>query len=257
MSIKKLSSNEDYSKLSRYGDTDDHHSHGTSTRRGGKISTLNQRKSSTLIDTITVDSGESEHAVNDESVFQAMKPIESIKLELADGSTRGAEGKGVALVKLHSTLLELSDVHFVPSLSLIVLSCSRIDRSGIEVHIADEKFSFFYRKPKNTMIGATYVDVKDRLYTLCISKRRIGKSQPSTSVKSYKCISNGNKRCTNSSSELWHRHIGHANNKVIQHMIRSKRYGMGIKDNRTTQVWETCVLTKQCTAPSHEHLIKH
>lgn len=63
-SIKPLT-DDGHSKLSRYSDTNDHHSHDTKTRRGRKISTLSQRTSDTSIATITVNSGASKHASND------------------------------------------------------------------------------------------------------------------------------------------------------------------------------------------------
>lgn len=83
--------------------TKNHHSAtDTNVRRDGSISTLKNRSKAESTVSNTIDSGASEHAVNGQSLFQTLKPIEPVTLKLADGSMAMAEGKRSVLVQVHT-----------------------------------------------------------------------------------------------------------------------------------------------------------
>lgn len=94
-------------------------------------------------DTIMIDIGVSEHAVNAQSLFQSIDPVDNVKLELADVSSAGAIASGTVLVELQHAKLLLRKVYLVVSLKSNILSCSKINQRGATTQIARNNCIFY------------------------------------------------------------------------------------------------------------------
>lgn len=119
-------------------------------------------------DTIMIDSGASEHAVNDKSFFRTLDPGDNVALKLADGSSAGAIARATVLVELQYTSLLLRNVYLVPYLKSNILPRSRPDWRGIPTQIAWNNCTSYYRKERNQIVGKAALNKKEGLYYLRI-----------------------------------------------------------------------------------------
>lgn len=77
-----------------------------------------------------------EHVVVYKEASGSIKEVDTVQVELADGTIVAATHKSVVSVNLGSTIQNLSSVYYTPGLSFNTLPCLRLDEHGIPTLIA-------------------------------------------------------------------------------------------------------------------------
>lgn len=107
--------------------------------------------------TVTLDRGAMEHAANDLRYFKSLERIPDIKLELADGRQTFANHKNIVHINPHGQRIILKETYYTPTLLLNLLSCSRMDKHGINTVFANNTCTLLNRddtssKPEKALI---------------------------------------------------------------------------------------------------------
>lgn len=190
-----------------------------------------------------VDSGCSDHLVNDESLFDSLKPLKSpVEIAVAkDGESIIAEYSGtVKLVSnVNGRLIDCSvdNVLYVPELRCNLFSVLRVDEAGMKVSYENGKV-IIQRGSDIVASGSRY----GRLYRLDLfSNKHEANEALLTCGRIPKNL------------ELWHRRFGHLNAKSLSKMIQSDMVvGLDLKSNvsdKSVVICEPCVIGKQSRKP--------
>lgn len=181
-----------------------------------------------------VDSGASDHLVNDLSILTNVREIPSFTIEVAKEGQSLSVSKGGAMpvltfVKGREIELDFSNVCFVPGLSHNLLSVSRLDEFGFTFGIENGVLSCY----KNEQL--IFEAIKHNgLYW--------------TSFEPLKHRAHASKKSMDL-NELWHRPLGHINMYKVSKMANGAVNG--IKKDITSELGfcECCVKCKQTRLP--------
>lgn len=190
-----------------------------------------------------IDSGCSDHLVNDRALFDKLEPLESpVEIAVAkNGETILAKHSGtvrvLALVQGKYTECFVNNVLFVPELRCNLFSVLRVDQIGMKVTYQSGKV-WIHRGSELVACGSRY----GKLYRLDFFTEERGASE---SLMSCGRISKD--------LELWHRRFGHLNTKSIEKLIREEMV-VGLKPtsgcaDKQIVVCEPCVTGKQTRKP--------
>lgn len=113
-----------------------------------RIGPINKRSLETMI----VDSGESEHVAQSLYCFRDLQDTDELKLELAEGSIAKASIKRRVDIQMGNRSILLSNVHFIPSLRSGILSCSKLGENRISTTNARGKCTLTTRKDNNRIL---------------------------------------------------------------------------------------------------------
>lgn len=189
-----------------------------------------------------IDSGCSDHLVNDEDLFDELRPLEKpIEIAVAkDGESIVARHSGT--VRLSSVVdgeavpCIINNVLFVPSLRFNLFSVLNVEMKGMKVVFGDGKVKIY----NGSQVVATGVR-RGKLYELNL--------YANSDYASESMLTCG--RITKD-LELWHRRFGHLNMNQLEQLI-GKRMVNGLSPtknlSRSEIVCEPCVVGKQTRKP--------
>lgn len=203
-----------------------------------------------LSNEMMIDSGASEHVVNDVRFFETIEPIQGIQVELANDTVVTATGKGTVPVDVSGSRIPLTNVHYIPDLKMNLLSCTRLDGDGITSVISRNRCKLFDRENKNSLLGSIPKRKSDGLYvTRIVMPKRITSAAVRLVIKLRRDSDpNQTREC------IWHKRMGHISQGVVRHMITDGRYGM--KRSKPQNVdCPTCTQTRQTKPPAIGKLI--
>jgi hypothetical protein len=112
-------------------------------------------------------------------------------------------------------VLKLTDVLYVPSLPINLISVSRLDDDGFDCHFGNDKCKIMFN---HKCVGLAFR--QDELYLLSLSKNVNAMSTENENVFSSMNVGNKRKIIHNVSSKLWHYHFGHILRKRIERLIK-------------------------------------
>lgn len=190
-----------------------------------------------------IDSGCCDHLVNDESLFDSLKPLDNpIEIAVAkDGESITAEYSGtVKLVSnVNGKLIDCSveNVLLVPELRCNLFSVLRVDEAGMKVSYENGKV--IIQRGSDTVASGSRVG---KLYRLNLFSNKRGADKALLTCGRIP-----------KNLELWHRRFGHLNAKSLAKMIRSDMVvGMSVKNgepDKSVVICESCVIGKQSRKP--------
>lgn len=190
-----------------------------------------------------IDSGCSDHLVNDKALFEDLKPLrDPIEIAIAkDGESIVAKCSGtvkvISCVGGKRTECTVENVLYVPELRCNLFSVMRIDEAGMRVVYEGGKVKIYHQSKivaSGTRVG--------KLYQLDFWKAGRSKSESLLSCGRIP-----------KDLELWHRRYGHLNAKSLEQLFRCEmvtgvKCPVGANDNNII-VCEPCVLGKQTRKP--------
>lgn len=182
-----------------------------------------------------IDSGATCHIVNDKSFFSSFDENHRENVNVANGETVKAEGRGSGVVcvinddKVES-FIKLTDVLFVPSIESNLVSVRRLTEIGYELNFK-EKICEIKLKGRNLAVA----DASTNLYKL---------RQPNK--KALAAITHHNNNCIH----YWHRVLGHRDPEVVK-SLDSQLLVSGVKlVNCGVKCYcEVCLLGKMTRLP--------
>lgn len=190
-----------------------------------------------------IDSGCSDHLVNDKSLFVELRELEHpVEIAIAkDGET--IEAKQAGTVKVTSVVngkeikCSVKNVLYVPELRCNLFSVIRCDEAGMKVVFESESVQI-YRDSEMVATGSRV----GKLYRLDLF---VDSRNASDSLLSFGRVP--------ANLELWHRRFGHLNARSLEKLI-SEDMCVGLKlngrqKNDTVIVCEPCVEAKQTRNP--------
>lgn len=190
-----------------------------------------------------IDSGCSDHLVNDKSLLEDLRPLsDPIEIAIAkDGESITAKYSGtvkvVSRVGGKDSVCTVQNVLFVPELRCNLFSVMRIDEAGMRVVYEGGKVKIYHRSE------------------VVASGMRAGKLYQLDFWKTNRGLSESLLTCGRvpKTMELWHRRYGHLNAKSLDQVFRS---GMVIgvncpldENGKNVVMCEPCVLGKQTRKP--------
>lgn len=177
-----------------------------------------------------LDSGSSDHLVNDADVFSTLNKLSSpVIINVAkDGETLEARKKGVIEgVSNRGVQMKINDVLYIPDLRDNLMSVKKLAKAGISVLFCGNEATL---RKENTVIATAYL--KGSLYEL--------------EVKFNKPFANA---CQAEVNDLWHRRLGHINQQALSKLVQQNMVeGIGTKPDKVG-FCEPCVQGKQCREP--------
>lgn len=173
---------------------------------------------------IMVDSGASDHVVNDMTLFQTLNPAQNIKVELANCARVTTTVNRTVWIGVNGIPIILWTVHYIPTLKLIIISCNRFGEKAVTTNIANEQCSLFSWRDGNKFVGRIQKQDQDGLFVdqVVPPKREL-------TVKIIAVIIALNSISSRESLDrysLWNRRMGHVSDGVIRKMISCGWYDM-------------------------------
>lgn len=184
-----------------------------------------------------LDSGASEHICNEKSVFSSMCRINQVKINLADDTTIEADEAGVVDIYLEQAdnmeedipynTLSLQHVLYVPSSSMSILSCAKLDEHDITTTFAHGVCAMTDRSDDNMLLGYAPRRSCDNLYEVAgfASGERNENSIRLGIVRNMVARQKKLKGV-----HLWHRRLGHVAKSTIRNMDKGIVTGMDLNE---------------------------
>jgi len=199
-----------------------------------------------------VDRGRTSHMTFDKSYFIKFKPIRG-KVYLA-GRNNVIESKGIGTIKVKVqddegkiNYVSMYDVVYVPTLRNNLLSVMRLMDRELEVNFVDRTVKICSKKSGevivvgeciNSHIVVDMIPIKENSTNECNNAYINNKSnKDATSDKFNENIEN-----------IWHRRLGHVNNKYIQRLIKENLV-IGINNKLREINCEACKICKLSRMP--------
>lgn len=190
-----------------------------------------------------IDSGCSDHLVNDRSLFDDLKRLKCpVEIAIAkDGESVLAEHAGTVKVlsRVGGSFVEctVKNVLYVPDLRCNLFSVMRVDEAGMRVIYEDGEVKI-YSGTKLVATGAR----SGKLYRLDLFRSKCGANSSMLSCGRIP-----------KNLELWHRRYGHLNARSLQKLLCGELVsGMklpGSNQDKSVIVCEPCVIGKQTRKP--------
>ena len=155
-----------------------------------------------------IDSGCSDHLVNDKSLFEDLRPLKNpVEIAVAkDDATILAEYAGTIKVisNVYGKQIEctVTNVLYVPNLRCNLFSVMRVDKAGMTVVYENGQVEI--RRGSEVVACGSRVG---KLYELDLCSQKSAVDSMMTSGRLSKSL------------ELWHRRLGHLNARGIEHLI--------------------------------------
>ncbi|KXJ68982.1 hypothetical protein RP20_CCG000687 [Aedes albopictus] len=189
-----------------------------------------------------LDSGASDHLVNDRKLFTELRPLEEpVEIAVAkDGETIVAKHSGT--VKVVSVIGDktidctIKEVLYVPKLRCNLFSVVKVERAGMKIVFEAGKAKIY----RDSEIVAC-AERRDKLYELQFQSVGHSASSLLTCGRVRKDL------------ELWHRRFGHLSDKSLEELMRNDmvsglpRKNSSMKNN--TVACEPCIAGKQTRKP--------
>ncbi|KAL1449198.1 hypothetical protein WDU94_000417 [Cyamophila willieti] len=239
---KKFSQNE-YEHAYEFKKHDNKHSYEDKNENKGKQSVLlDENKFAFLIHNselakscdlntvrLVVDSGATDHIINDERVYSVCHELESpVYISTAKN---GPILKAYKIGDIHTEECVLKNVLYAPDLSVNLLSVQKLVQSGAEVTFKkDGVYVIKNQKPvftSNLPYPIFYVDFRLK--------------QP--------CHSANQAFAVKSSNIDWHRRLGHVSDSKLDILLKNDYIKDKLKSSDENVICETCVKSKQTRLP--------
>lgn len=163
---------------------------------------------------IIPDSRRSEQVVLDVNLFISLEQAESTWVELVNGIVVIISGKGSMTTGTGIEWYKPGTVYYIPSLQVIIMSCSRRDKNGATTSIAKGHCSLYYRKNNNELLSRVTKRELDGLYIgRMLLPRKIMSGSVPTIIRSRAPVGLAWRR-----EFIWHCQFGHASPDSIKHM---------------------------------------
>lgn len=184
-----------------------------------------------------VDSGASDHFINDEKYFNG----QYIDLRTPISVSVAKDGQKMVATKLGTIITEsftIKNVLFVKDLKANLLSVRKIEQAGLSVTF--ENNSVVVSKEKHIVFQAT---CNDRVYSVKFKLKGESVAQKACTLKANQC------------NILWHRRLGHPSNEKMKQLQREQYINISGSDGKDI-ICEICVKSKQTRGRFQKYNVK-
>lgn len=208
------------------------------------------------VDGWVIDSGASDHYCSHRAMFTSLSPADNT-ISVGDGRTLSVTGTGpVRLSTLvpgkANVSITLTGVSYVPSMTVNLLSISRLAAAGLKVTFSGTQC--IIRKGKN-VIGVGDQLAVSRLWKLrTLSTSPSAPSGPAASPSTTTALLAAGEESPLPSAQLWHARMGHLHHTAVARLLRERMTTDGPAAPLTSAPagaphCSACVMGKQHRAP--------
>ncbi|KAK8921022.1 hypothetical protein KSP39_PZI020059 [Platanthera zijinensis] len=179
-----------------------------------------------------IDSGCSNHMVNNLAYFISFDESFKSEVTLGDGKKEIIEGKGTAsVITMEGVQKFINEVQYVPTLAHNLLSVGQLLRKGYKI-VFDHKKCHIYRPQSNSAVATAHIN-SSNIFTIDLKPNK-----------------NFSLACTeNKLTQLWHYRLGHLNLHSLYHMHQNQLVDGLPKITKTEHHCDTCARSKSHRQP--------
>lgn len=190
-----------------------------------------------------VDSGATHNLTNNLKILHNYKEEAPVEIKVANGEKLLASGRGSVKISLQNTLRTISEVLYVPELTVNLLSVSAMTRKGFTV-VFDKNVCKVFDGDQVVAVAKQVngVYIIDKPCVLPLSKQ--SSASPSTCTATEQAVLASQ---SSESQVMWHRRLGHLNRRSMD-LLKGMAVGIDY-DNSNFKSCVPCIQGKQARLP--------